>query len=180
MPATGRFRGAGRIAMSRGTCVLAWAATCVQMADLLRARAPSRSPGSGFDSSRVLKERFGVFARTDCPKIQQDNGRAPVLDLGPDAERVAPPDELQQHAVRVRDKRVLVGRAAGEELLWREREAQRLAELSFRPRVELFEVRREVVISNPRSRRRRGGSGRRPPPPSRRVRPWRSRTMVLR
>ena len=40
----------------------------------------------------------------------------PVLDLGPDAERVAPPDQLQQHAVRVRDERVLVGRAAGEEL----------------------------------------------------------------
>ena len=50
------------------------------------------------------------------------------VDLGPDAERVAPPDQLQQHAVRVRDKRVLVGRAAGEELLWCQREAQRLAE----------------------------------------------------
>ena len=56
MPATGRFRGAGRIAMSRGTCVLARAATCVQMADLLRARAPSRSPGSGFDERAAVRE----------------------------------------------------------------------------------------------------------------------------
>ena len=58
-------------------------------------------------------------------RMHRTNIKLPVLDLGPDAERVAPPDELQQHAVRVRDERVLVGRAAGEELLWREREAQR-------------------------------------------------------
>ena len=72
---------------------------------------------------RHQESRVRVLPQTPA-RLHQDNIILPVLDLGLNTQRVAPPDQLQQHAVRVRYKRILVGRAAGEELLGSEREAK--------------------------------------------------------
>jgi len=99
-----------------------------------RARRRSIKKSSGIQMVRVATPP--PFFSSRAKDYNKTTLLLPVVDLGLDAERVAPPDQLDQDAVRVRHEGVLVGRAAGEELLRFQREAQRLAEPLLRPRVE--------------------------------------------